>query len=72
MRSTDLRIGAFDSVEPSFADAEGEDDGSVESWKREHRRYWQRTTAARGEHWSEADEIVFERFTVVWPPEHAD
>ncbi|WP_413320780.1 ASCH domain-containing protein [Agrococcus sp. 1P02AA] len=72
MRSTDLRIGAFDSVEPTFAAAEGEDDGSVESWKREHRRYWQRTTAARGEHWSEADEIVFERFTVVWPPEHAD
>ncbi|WP_446740553.1 hypothetical protein [Ornithinimicrobium sp. CNJ-824] len=31
-----------------------------------------RTCAARGESWSEDQEIVLERFAVVWPPEHAD
>ncbi|MCH1883291.1 ASCH domain-containing protein [Agrococcus sp. ARC_14] len=72
IRSTELRIGPFDSVDPAFAADEGEDDGSIASWRAEHRRYWQRTTAARGASWSEDDEIVFERFTVVWPPEHAD
>lgn len=72
VRSTELRIGPFDSVDADFAADEGEDDGSVASWKTEHRRYWQRTAAARGATWSTSDEIVFERFAVVWPPEHAD
>ncbi|MBG6179375.1 hypothetical protein IWX62_000550, partial [Arthrobacter sp. CAN_A1] len=45
---------------------------SLESWRREHRRYWTRVSAAQGRHWSESDDIVFERFSVVWPPEHAD
>lgn len=72
IRSTELRVGPFGSVDADFAAAEGEDDGSLESWKTEHRRYWQRTTAARGATWSERDEVLFERFAVVWPPEHAD
>ncbi len=72
IRSVELRVGPFGSADEAFAAAEGEDDGSLESWRREHRRYWQRTAAARGAEWSEDDEIVFERFAVVWPPEHAD
>lgn len=72
IRSTELRLGPFTSVDPAFAAAEGEDDGTLESWQREHRRYWTRVSAARGGTWSEEDEIVFERFTVVWPPEHRD
>lgn len=72
IRSTHLRIGNFASADDAFAYAEGEDDRSLASWRREHRRYWERTTQARGATWSEADEIVFEYFSVVWPPEHAD
>lgn len=72
IRSVELRVGAFDSVDAEFAADEGEDDLSLESWQREHRRYWTRVAAARGAAWSEEDEIVFERFAVVWPPEHAD
>lgn len=72
IRSTELRIGPFWSADESFAAAEGEDDLSLESWRREHRRYWTRVSAAQGRDWSEQDEIVFERFSVVWPPEHAD
>ncbi|MFU8948045.1 ASCH domain-containing protein [Mycetocola zhadangensis] len=73
LRSIELRIGTFSSVDAQFAYDEGEDDRTLESWQREHRRYWQRTCAARGTVFSEeSDEIMLERFRVVWPPEHAD
>ena len=72
IRSTALRIGPFASADAAFAFAEGEDNRTLESWQREHRRYWERTSAARGAAWSESEDIVFEYFAVVWPPEHAD
>ena len=72
IRSTSLRIGPFTSADAAFAFAEGEDDRTLASWQREHRRYWERTSAARGAVWSESEEIVFEYFAVVWPPAHAD
>jgi uncharacterized protein YhfF len=72
IRSIELRIGTFDEVDASFAFDEGEDDRSLQSWRAQHRRYWERTCAARGVTWSEDDEIVLERFAVVWPPELAD
>ena len=59
-------------VDPVALDRRGEDDLSLESWRTQHRIYWERVSAARGAAWSEDDEIVFERFAVVWPPEHAD
>ena len=46
---------------------EGEDDRSLESWRENHSRYWRRTAAALGFEWTEAHEILFERFSVVWP-----
>lgn len=72
LRSVELRLGDFGSADAAFAWDEGEDDRSLESWRTEHRRYWQRGCAARGALWQESDEIVFERFRVVWPPELAD
>lgn len=72
LRSTDLRIGVADSVDESFAYDEGEGERTRESWLRDHLRYWRRTCAARGEEWRDDLEVVFERFAVVWPPEHRD
>jgi len=72
LRSIELRLGPFGTADEAFARDEGEDDLSLASWQREHRRYWTRVSAAQGREWSETDEIVFERFTVVWPPTHAD
>lgn len=72
IRSTELRIGTFDTVDAAFASDEGEDDRSLESWRREHLRYWERTRAAAGSEFTPEHEIVFERFSVVWPPELAD
>ncbi len=73
LRTVEMRLGLFDSADARFAFDEGEDDRSLESWRTEHRRYWTRISATLGREWSEGtDEIVFERFSVVWPPERAD
>lgn len=72
LRTTELRIAPFREVDADFAFDEGEDDRSLRSWREQHRIYWERTCAARGTVWSEQDEIVLERFRVVWPPEAAD
>lgn len=72
LRSTELRLSTFDEVDASFAFDEGEDDRSLESWRIEHTRYWERGCAARGAVWSPDQEIVLERFTVVWPPAAAE
>ena len=72
LRSTELRIATIADVDEAFARDEGEDDRTLASWTREHRRYWERTCAARGTVFRDDDEIVLERFAVVWPPELAD
>lgn len=72
LRSTELRVGPLDSVDDDFAFDEGEDDRTRASWLREHRRYFERTCADRGDAFSEQEDVVFERFDVVWPPELAD
>jgi uncharacterized protein YhfF len=72
LRSLELRLGPFDSVDEAFAFDEGEGDRTLASWKHHHQRYWERTCAARGVEWSARAEVVFERFEVVWPPELAD
>ena len=72
LRTVELRLGPFSSADEAFARDECEDDRSLASWQAGHRKYWTRTRARRGLEWTEADDIVFERFRVVWPPELAD
>lgn len=72
LRTLELRLGAFGSVDEAFAADEGEDDGSLASWRENHERYWRRECERRGLVWDEHREIVLERFAVVWPPEVAD
>ncbi len=67
----ELGLGPFACGDAAFAADEGEDDLSLASWQREHRRYWTRVAQAQGHEWSEDEEIVFERFQVVWPLPHA-
>ncbi len=47
IRSTELRVGPFTSADAAFAHDEGEDDLSLESWRTQHRIYWERVSAAR-------------------------
>ena len=72
LRTTELRIGPFSSVDAQFAYDEGEGDRTLESWIDGHRRYFDRVSKERGEIWHEDDEVVFERFQLVWPREHSD
>lgn len=71
-RIVELRIAPFTAVDAAFAFDEGEDDRTLESWRREHRRFFDRTCAARGTTFSENDELILERFAVVWPRRFAD
>ena len=72
LRTTELRIGPFSSVDARFAYDEGEGDRTLDSWIAGHRRYFDRVSTARGVTWNEDDEVVFERFQLIWPPERSD
>lgn len=72
LRTVELRLGPITSVDDAFARDEAEDDRSRDAWLEGHRRYWTRTCEARGATFDETEDVVFERFQVVWPAEHAD
>jgi uncharacterized protein YhfF len=61
-----VEIRPFNQVDARFAYDEGEDDRSLESWRREHRRYFKRVFASFGETPSEEMPVVCERFRVIW------
>jgi uncharacterized protein YhfF len=71
IRTTDVRVGPLSSVDEQFAWDEGEGARTREWWLDAHRSYFRRTFAARGWEYDE-DDVIFERFVVVWPPEYAD
>lgn len=72
LRTTELRLGPLSSVDEQFAWDEGEGDRTLDWWLREHRRYFQRCCERLGIDFDDSIEVVFERFRVVWPREHAD
>lgn len=76
LRYIDVRTGRLDSVDDRFAWDEGEGDRTRDSWLVDHRAFGERRCAAQGitipPEGVDALEAVFQRFVVVWPPEHAD
>ncbi|WP_346763385.1 ASCH domain-containing protein [Arthrobacter sp. CAU 1506] len=72
LRSTELRLGPPASVDQAFAWDEGEDDRQRSTWLEQHLAYWQRVCAAQGIEWRGDNEVVFERFRIVWPPDLAN
>ena len=72
LQTTEVRRVRFRDVDAAFAYDEGEGDRSIESWRRDHRRYWERVGAELGLVLTGDSVVVAERFRVVWPPEHAD
>jgi len=56
----------FCDVDESFAAVEGEGDGSLDDWRREHHRFFAAELAAEGLGFSEEVSVVLERFRVVW------
>ncbi|NHA70285.1 ASCH domain-containing protein [Phycicoccus sp. CMS6Z-2] len=72
LRTTELRVGPLSSVDDAFAWDEGEYDRTRDSWLHHHRAYFRRSCERIGTEFSDDLEVCFERFRVVWPPEHAD
>ena len=72
IRTTELRTGPLNSVDAAFAWDEGEGDRSLGHWLDAHRAYFERQAASEGRPFRDDVEVVFERFTVVFPLELAD
>jgi len=66
-RTTEIRIGPIDSVDDAFAWDEGEGDRSRDWWLEAHLRFFARQAEAEGFAYDRAMDVVFERFTLVWP-----
>jgi uncharacterized protein YhfF len=71
-RTTDVAVKPLIEVDDSFAWDEGEGDRTRDDWLRGHRRYFSRQAVRRGFDFHDRIETVFERFTIVWPPEVSD
>ena len=71
LRSVELRIGPLISVDDAFASDEGEGDRSRDYWLDSHRTFFARMCDRLGIEFTDQLEVVFERFEVVWPEEHA-
>jgi uncharacterized protein YhfF len=67
IRTTSVKIKPFTEVTAEFAYSEGEDDRTLDSWRREHRKYFTRVLAARGERFDEASLVVAESFELLHP-----
>ena len=71
-RTTEIAIKPLSAVDDAFARDEGEGDRTRAWWLAAHRRYFGRQAARDGFAFDDTIATVFERFTVVWPPEIAD
>jgi uncharacterized protein YhfF len=64
VRTTSVEIVAFDDVDADFARAEGEDDRSLESWRVEHEKYFDRVLERD---FAPDMPLVCERFELLYP-----
>ncbi|HEY0118959.1 MAG TPA: ASCH domain-containing protein [Cellulomonas sp.] len=66
LRTTKVDVVPFSSVTAEHARLEGEGDGTLESWRADHERYWRRNMPA-GREFSGDAPVICERFTLVFP-----
>lgn len=66
IRTTSVEIVPFESVDASFAFAEGEGDRSLEYWRSVHWEYFSRELAGFGQVFAMDTLVVCERFEVVF------
>jgi len=65
IRTTHVDTVRFDQVSAEFAAAEGEDDRSLASWRREHERYFRRVLG--DDRFDDTMPVVCERFELLHP-----
>jgi uncharacterized protein YhfF len=68
IETVQVDIVPFNSVAADFARAEGEDDGSLQSWRRNHAAYFDRECARIGRAPMPDMPVVCEHFRVVYQP----
>ena len=68
IETTAADIVPFHAVSEDFARTEGEDDGTLESWRRNHTAFFERECARIGREPDSAMPVVCERFRVVYLP----
>ncbi len=71
-RTTEVTVKPLIEVDDAFAWDEGEGDRTRAGWLDGHRRFFARQAKRDGFAFDDRIETVFERFTVVWPPDAAD
>jgi uncharacterized protein YhfF len=71
-RTRTVDVKPLYAVDSAFAWDEGEGDRTRDDWVAMHVRYFTARAKAEGLTFDESMPAVFERFTLVWPPEYAD
>lgn len=66
IETTEVKVRPFSGVDAEFAYDEGEDDRTLESWRRIHWAFFSRTLPSMGRRPSEDMALVCERFRVVY------
>jgi uncharacterized protein YhfF len=67
IRTTSVVVQPFNEVEEAFAYSEGKDDRTLESWRREHWKYWTRIGQKLGFAMKEDLLVICENFELVYP-----
>jgi uncharacterized protein YhfF len=71
-RTRTVEVRPLDQVDAAFAWDEGEGDRTRADWFSQHVGYFTARAVAEGFVFEPSMPAVFERFILVWPPEHAD
>ena len=71
-QTNQVRVGPLSSVDDSFAYDEGEGDRSRAYWLAEHVAFFTRDATRCGFTMHDHIEVVFQSFSVIWPPSLAD
>ena len=66
IETTDVDIVPFDQVSAEFARIEGEDDGTLESWRANHRAFFNRECNRIGKRFQDDMPVVCEQFNVLF------
>jgi len=67
IRTVSIRRCRFSDVDEEHAYWEGEDEGTLDSYIREHTKYYKRRGAALGFEFAPDMEVILERFELVYP-----
>jgi len=67
IRTTSVAVKPFNDVDEAFAYSEGENDCTLESWKREHWKFWTRIGRKLGFTMKEDLPVVCENFELLYP-----